>query len=637
MSLTPYRRRALMAALIASQVGLLVWTGADHWPTNDEMAHLPAGISHWQFGRFDLYPVNPPLARMVAALPVLFARPELDWSRYFQGGRPEFIVGDDFLAANGNADAVKYFAIARWGCIVLMLLGAWACYALAKSLYDGAGGLIALICWCFSPTVLANGAMVMPDAGAAAVGITAILFLRRWLYRGTRRAAANAGLWVGLANLTKTTWLVLFVLAPVLWAVRRLLLPASGDTLRCGGITEPRPTDSLTPSPTLGKLATLLMVAIFVMNLGYAFQGSFTRLGDYVFVSELFRGESVGTERATNRFANTWTAAVPVPLPRPYVEGIDYFKSELEFGKGSYLRGEWRHGGWWYYYLYAMLVKEPVGLLLLVGAAGVSTILALARRRMTRQAIFDELILLLSAAAVLVLVSSQTGFNHHLRYVLPAFPFFFVWIGKLGPWLKRPGHFKRGFVAAMLAWAVVSSLAVCPHSHSYFNELAGGPANGWKHLHHSSVDWGQDLLDLKSWVERHPEVKPIGIAAYRSYDLVRVGLETADPKRWPPGGRERTLPEEQIGPQPGWFVVSIRHLAGEPAGSYWGKPSENYKNDPSRSYFRFFEPVDRIGYSMNIYHVTLDECNRVRRRLGLVQLPRDWARESTVEAPQPGG
>jgi hypothetical protein len=350
------------------------------------MAHLPAGISHWRFGRFDLYPVNPPLARMVAALPVLFARPQMDWSRYYQGGRPEFIVGDDFLAANGNADAVKFFAIARWGCIPLMLLGAWACYTLAKSVYGGSAGLVALTCWCFSPTVLANGAMVMPDAGAAAVGVAAVLFLRRWLYSGSWRATANAGLWVGLANLTKTTWLVLVVLTPVMWAARRLLWRAPGDAADSSGEGDARPTGLLGPDPTFGKLIVLLLSALFMMNVGYAFHGSFTRLGDYAFVSELFRGESVGTESATNRFAGTWAGAVPAPLPRPYVEGIDYFKSELELGKGSYLRGEWRHGGWWYYYLYAILVKEPVGLLLLGGAAGVSTMLALARRRMTRQA-----------------------------------------------------------------------------------------------------------------------------------------------------------------------------------------------------------------------------------------------------------
>ena len=42
-------------------------------------------------------------------------------------------------------------------------------------------------------------------------------------------------------------------------------------------------------------------------------------------------------------------------------------------------------------------------------------------------------------------------------------------------------------------WAVVSSLAVFPHSVSYFNEPAGGPENAAAHLIDASVDWGQGM------------------------------------------------------------------------------------------------------------------------------------------------
>ena len=32
------------------------------------------------------------------------------------------------------------------------------------------------------------------------------------------------------------------------------------------------------------------------------------------------------------------------------------------------------------------------------------------------------------------------------------------------------------------------------------------------------------------------------------------------------------------------------------------------------------------GYSIRIYHITIDEANRVRRDLGLLELPEDWER-----------
>ena len=64
--------------LLAIHAVLLAWCAWHDSPTTDEVAHLPAGISHWHLGRFDLFRVNPPLVRMVAALPVIAAGAETD-------------------------------------------------------------------------------------------------------------------------------------------------------------------------------------------------------------------------------------------------------------------------------------------------------------------------------------------------------------------------------------------------------------------------------------------------------------------------------------------------------------------------------------------------------------------------------
>ena len=44
-------------------------------PTVDEVVHMPAGITYWQKGTFRLYHHNPPLVKLVAALPVVWANP----------------------------------------------------------------------------------------------------------------------------------------------------------------------------------------------------------------------------------------------------------------------------------------------------------------------------------------------------------------------------------------------------------------------------------------------------------------------------------------------------------------------------------------------------------------------------------
>jgi hypothetical protein len=45
--------------LLLAHVVLLAWSATRHAPVVDETGHLPAGLSHWNLRRFDLYCVNP--------------------------------------------------------------------------------------------------------------------------------------------------------------------------------------------------------------------------------------------------------------------------------------------------------------------------------------------------------------------------------------------------------------------------------------------------------------------------------------------------------------------------------------------------------------------------------------------------
>ena len=44
-------------------------------------------------------------------------------------------------------------------------------------------------------------------------------------------------------------------------------------------------------------------------------------------------------------------------------------------------------------------------------------------------------------------------------------------------------------------------LRVHPNYLAYFNEAAGGPAQGWRWLVDSNVDWGQELPGLKRYMD----------------------------------------------------------------------------------------------------------------------------------------
>ncbi len=541
------------------------------------MGHLPAGVSHLKFGGFDLYRVNPPLVRMLAALPVLCADPAFDWRGWSAGSvsRPEFDIGFRYIRDNGTG-CFWLFAVARWVLIPFGILGGIVCYCWARDLYGDSSGLLALLLWCFSPNVLAHGALMTPDAGATALGLSANYVFWKWLKFPGWRLALSAGLLLGLTELTKTTWIVLFVLWPCLW-LAWLPRETQPSGKRRSGVLQ---------------ICAILVLAVYAINAGYGCDGSFERLGNYRFVSTMLKGDAStnsGDESAGNRFAGTWLANVPVPLPREYLLGIDFQRHEFEKKDWSYLRGEWKMGGWWYYYLYALAIKEPLGTWVLLALALILSVSGLGYSGSRR----DEFVLVAPALVVLALVSSQTGFNHHLRYVLPVLPFAFVWVSKVARAVELE-HWPAVVIAVpALVWAITSSLLVYPHSLSYFNELVGGATGGHAHLHNSNTDWGQDRLYLEEWLDRRPEVKSLGYAGFVPVSgPAHVGLNC-------------TLPPEYA-PETGWFALSVNRIRDR---------------ERKYAYFLQFEPVAIVGYTIYIYHVTPDEANRVRREFGLAELP----------------
>lgn len=490
-----------------------------------------AGLSHWKFGRFELYRVNPPLVRMVAALPVMAAGYNEDWSGFHEGpgARPVFGMGEDFVAANGER-SFFLFMIARWACIPFSWIGGIVCYLWARDLYGRPSGVLACLLWSFSPNILAHASLITADAHATALGLAACYTFWRWLKRPTWTQAALTGLVLGLAELAKTTLILFYPLWPLLWFVYRWgdrQTMAIRDWLREGGM-----------------LLVRMAIGVYVLNLGYGFEGTMKPFGEFQFVSELFVGEESDT--TANRFAGTWLDHLPVPFPKNYLLGIDIQQRDFEhYGRPSYLRGVWQDHGWWYYYLYAVAIKVPLGTWLL----GLLVIVLSVTGHLRGPPWRDEMVLLVPAVVIFTVVSSKTGFNEHMRYVLPCFPFVFVWLGKISRiYLTRDGEkeysarrlvgarrWKDFYLAPMgreggvllIGWLVTSNLWIYPHSLSYFNEAIGGPLNGAEHLLGSNVDWGQDLR----YLQRKSDCDYLFLAYYGSVCPADVGFAEALP--WP--------------------------------------------------------------------------------------------------------
>jgi hypothetical protein len=585
---TRRREVAAVAVLLLTQGALLAWSAWRHSPTTDELGHLSAGISYWETGSFDVYPVNPPLVRLIAAAPVWAAGAEIDWSHYpVPPNRAPAPLASAFSSANG-ARTFWLLTLARWACIPLVLTGGAVCYVWARTLYGPASGLLALTLWCFSPWVLGHGSLVTSDVPSAAMGILAVYGFWRWLERPRWAEAYTAGLTLGLALSTKTTWLLLIPLYAVFW----LVSPSGGNRLASSEGRRFRPKSQFLAIQTVGLL---------LVNMAYAFDGTGKPLGDFRFVSGFFGGDRDGA-RFGNRFADSSLGRIPIPIPEHYLLGIDRQKSHFELSRRpSYFRGEFQERGWWYYYVYGLAVKSTLGTL----ALGVAAVVASCCYRAYRSRFQNEALVIAPALAVLLLVSSHTGFSHHVRYAMPALPFAFVWISKVGKVFEgRDRPLKWGACFAVFG-AVASSLSVYPHSLSYFNELAGGPRGGVFHLSNSNIDWGQDLLYLKRWLDENRAGQPLYLAYYGPVDPHVAGIAY----RLPPEGSVE-MPDLE----PGWYAVSVNHIQGYPfplpdgTGNWQSRPRYAY------AYFRRFEPVGSAGYSIYIYHLTPERIAAIRNR-----------------------
>ena len=222
------------------------------------------------------------------------------------------------------------------------------CYLWGRDLYGPAAGRLASVLWCFSPTILGQAQMITPDTGATSLGLAAASAFWHWLRRPNFAGAGLAGIVLGLALLTKGTWIILFGLWPALWLMWRV---NAGHQCRNGAAGAPR---------ELLQGVWMFVFALYVLNLAYGFERPFERLGGLKFISRSLSGEAQTPASGDNRFANTWLGQMPLPVPANYVLGINVQKRDFENGYRSYLRGEWKHGGWWYYYAYAWLIKEPL-------------------------------------------------------------------------------------------------------------------------------------------------------------------------------------------------------------------------------------------------------------------------------------
>jgi hypothetical protein len=557
-----------------------------NFPNVDEIGHLPASESHWRFGTYDLYRVNPPLSRIWIGLTNLWTSAGFDWSTYTsrQGFRPEFSIGLDFLYKQ-KLSIQKHFVAPRFLNAIFFVVLAVVVAVWTEQVLGRKAACIALCLVCFSPSIICTIQSMGPDLSCVAIGVFAVYQCWRYHSNPSRINAFATGFAVGLAALTKLTWLTLFVSIPLCFACVAVF---GLRRFRCR---------------FMAIDATLCFFSAFaLLNAAYLFEGSGEKLGEYRFCSQALGGARANTFALDNRFKDSWLANLPVPVPRNYLLGIDYLKYEVEQKYWSFLMGEWKFGSWPHYYVMTTLFKTPEPTLL-AALIGLGVLVVGIRRKMVELEVISMfLFLIIPAAVCFASVSLQGGFNHHHRYVLMIYPPMFalaayvaspVAVQLLRFRLPLMGPTKRSIAIPLAVTLVVlsaaSSLRVHPYYTSYFNTLSGGPENGWRLLGFSNIDWGQDILEVDKWLKAHPDRRPLVMDLdYFGMNGKLFDVPTSDPPQLPKHAWidevRSSITETQ------WWIISVKKLY-------------NYPGHHGLEYLQQLEPVDKIAFAYHVYRI----------------------------------
>lgn len=265
----------------------------------------------------------------------------------------------------------------------------------------------------------------------------------------------------------------------------------------------------------------------------------------------------------------------------PYFEGILYQQERANGGHSGFLMGKYSTSGWWYYFIVAFLVKTPIATMVFLAIS-----LVLFVGKIPKGMWINEMFLLIPAATIFCFFS----LNHKaigLRYILPIYPFLFVFASKAAQSFLS-NKMLTGLSVAAIGWYIGASCYIHPHYLAYFNELAGGPDNGYKYLVDSNLDWGQDLKGLKSYMQKHG-ISRINLSYFGSDSPARYGISYD----WLPSCILRNPdPEKQEFTPKGWVAISATNLQGV----YFG-------DKDLYAWFRERKPVAKIGYSIFIYKV----------------------------------
>ncbi|MDP3954445.1 MAG: glycosyltransferase family 39 protein [bacterium] len=591
-----YKHNLIVVAIIAIATILAI---SSVWNENiivDEVPHIGAGYSYLVKQDMRLNPEHPPLAKDIAAIPLLFLNLDqrvFDTDIWQTKVNDQWYFGRMLIFQSGNdADLIAHAV--KIPMLLFFVLSAVLVFKWANKLYGNRFALIALILFSFSPTIMAHSRFVTTDIPAMFGILLATYFFIKYLGDQTRKNLIIAGLTFGVALLLKFST---FLLVPYFLALAVIY-----------GLS--RTNKKLLNTFHLLLTTVLIFIVGFILVVWPVYY--FHTVG-YPAERQYSDTEHILSSYGNRKFADpvVWMSDKPVIRALgQYGLGLLMVVQRSVGGNNVYFLGEVSKNAWKEYFPIVYFVKEPLAWWALAIMA--VAYIAWQVKRPTKKLLeatgefirtyFAELAMLLWVA-VFWYSSVTSNLNIGVRHLSPTFPFVILLVsGQLGRlWHKfkesSPKKLKAYslLLTALLGWYIFENLRIYPYYLTYFNQTVGGPSEGHKVVTDSNLDWGQDLRRFSEWVKENNIEK----IEFDYFGWADPAYYLGNRYIWSNSTKFMDAKDFiQRNESNGWLAVSANFYQGSQ-----GPKEEGFKT-PNYLWLHEYRPVAIIGNSIFIFRIT---------------------------------
>jgi hypothetical protein len=438
----------------------------------DEAIHLYAGYRVLKCRDYTYGREHPPLAKMLAALPLLASNPPMDCVRG-AAGYDEEDQATNWLYSQANWWQLLMEArVASSLSAVALCMGVWV---VARRMFGLAEAAVSTAALAFEPNILGHGALLLNNILLTALFLFTVFGLYLWTRQRSVPLLVGTGVLTGLNLLTKHS-AVLLVPTLVLLAAIEPWLEKSARTEAASRMLR-----------NLGAVVAIGVIAAATIWFGYGLRyGGGTRVTEE---------QPAAMKSAEVQFLKAVEAAHL--LPRDYLEGLMEVRGLVDTaGDGSYFLGRAYSQAPWYWFPVTITVKFTLALLVIL-AMGAAGLIAFGRER-KQELLFVLLPAGLYLTASLCVQRTIVGIWH----LFPMLPLLMIAAAAGCVCLARRYRWAGGVLVCLLVLHAASSLRAYPNYLSYANEAWGGPENLYKHM--PWTDLNQTYWQVSRYMEQHP-------------------------------------------------------------------------------------------------------------------------------------